>query len=227
MGSGTPESGDGVLDRLALAVNAGASGLFTLILAENVHLTLRAPPIARWLRTTRLLPSGPRAQVAHRPQRRPCHRRPLLHQPPHQPPRPQLHPVQRPQPQPRRPRRHAHAHAHPHTDSYSRTNANADTHSYAGVAGGRSFSERATTTNTLATNSLVIVARLTRFRRCSRCATALNGSTVSSAPPGWVQIAAVTSLPNPRLYSYYRVADAAEPASYTWTLSGSVATAAE
>jgi len=52
---------------------------------------------------------------------------------------------------------------------------------------------------------------------------ALNGSTVSSPPSGWVQIAAITSISNPRLYSYYRVAGAAEPVSYTWTLSSAVA----
>jgi hypothetical protein len=52
----------------------------------------------------------------------------------------------------------------------------------------------------------------------------LNGATVASAPPGWVQIAAVTTISNPKLYSYYRVASGAtEPATYTWTLSGSAA----
>jgi hypothetical protein len=52
---------------------------------------------------------------------------------------------------------------------------------------------------------------------------ALNGSLVTSAPAGWVQITAITSIPNPRLYAYYRVADASEPATYTWTLSAAVA----
>lgn len=50
---------------------------------------------------------------------------------------------------------------------------------------------------------------------------ALNGATVASAPPGWVQIAAITSVSNPKAYAYYRVAGASEPASYAWTLSSS------
>src|SRR2546428_3737053 len=37
------------------------------------------------------------------------------------------------------------------------------------------------------------------------------------------QIAAVTSIQNPKLYAYYHVAGAAEPASYSWTLSSAVA----
>ncbi len=52
---------------------------------------------------------------------------------------------------------------------------------------------------------------------------ALNGSTVSAAPPGWTQFAAATSITNPRLYGYYHVMGASEPADYTWTTAGSVA----
>jgi len=52
---------------------------------------------------------------------------------------------------------------------------------------------------------------------------ALNGSTVSAAPTGWTQFAAITSIANPRLYGYYHVMGASEPASYTWTTTGSVA----
>jgi len=47
----------------------------------------------------------------------------------------------------------------------------------------------------------------------------LNGASVSSAPTGWVTIAAVENIANPHLYSYYRVAAPGEPATYTWTLS--------
>ena len=36
-------------------------------------------------------------------------------------------------------------------------------------------------------------------------------------------ITAVTSIPNPPMFAYYHVAGAAEPASYTWMLSASVA----
>ncbi|MEW9871925.1 fibronectin type III domain-containing protein [Arthrobacter sp. HS15c] len=52
---------------------------------------------------------------------------------------------------------------------------------------------------------------------------ALNGSTVSAAPTGWTQFAGITSISNPHLYGYYHVMGASEPASYTWTTAGSVA----
>jgi hypothetical protein len=42
-------------------------------------------------------------------------------------------------------------------------------------------------------------------------------------PAGWTQFAAVTGVPNPPVYGYYRVAGASEPAGYTWALSSSVA----
>jgi PKD repeat protein len=52
----------------------------------------------------------------------------------------------------------------------------------------------------------------------------LNGSTVAGtgAPAGWTQLAAVTGVVNPHVYGYYRVAGAAEPASYHWTYSSAV-----
>ena len=50
---------------------------------------------------------------------------------------------------------------------------------------------------------------------------ALNGSDVTSAPPGWVQIAALTTLSNPKAYAYYHVAGSVEPATYTWNLAAS------
>src|SRR5439155_26309647 len=45
---------------------------------------------------------------------------------------------------------------------------------------------------------------------------------VTGVPSGWTLITAVTSIPNPPMFAYYRVAGAGEPASYTWTLSSSV-----
>jgi len=51
----------------------------------------------------------------------------------------------------------------------------------------------------------------------------MNGGTVAGVPPGWVQIAAIIAIQNPHVYSYYHVAGAGEPATYTWTLSGAVA----
>lgn len=52
---------------------------------------------------------------------------------------------------------------------------------------------------------------------------ALNGVSITGVPAGWTQIAAVTSIPTPKMYAYYRVAGAAEPASYSWTLSAAAA----
>src|SRR4051794_9602509 len=51
----------------------------------------------------------------------------------------------------------------------------------------------------------------------------LDGSTVKSAPSGWTAIAAVTNVARPRVYGYYRIAGASEPASYRWTTNASVA----
>ena len=48
----------------------------------------------------------------------------------------------------------------------------------------------------------------------------------NGAPAGWSTIATVTSVTNPRVMGYYRVVGSAEPASYTWTLTGAVANGA-
>jgi hypothetical protein len=53
----------------------------------------------------------------------------------------------------------------------------------------------------------------------------LNGSTVKSAPSGWTQISAVTTVARPRVYGYYRVAGASEPASYRWITKDKVTSA--
>ena len=57
---------------------------------------------------------------------------------------------------------------------------------------------------------------------------ALNGGSVSSTgvPAGWTRIAAVTAITNPHVFGYYKVAGDAEPASYSWTLTGAVANGA-
>lgn len=54
---------------------------------------------------------------------------------------------------------------------------------------------------------------------------ALNGGGVtgSGVPAGWTLIAAVPGVTNPKVFGYYRVAGASEPATYTWTLSSVVA----
>ena len=50
---------------------------------------------------------------------------------------------------------------------------------------------------------------------------ALNTRRVvtGGVPPGWQPIAEVTSIPNPHVYGYYKVAGGPEPADYTWLLS--------
>ncbi|WP_307609192.1 phytase [Pseudarthrobacter sp. W1I19] len=47
---------------------------------------------------------------------------------------------------------------------------------------------------------------------------ALNGGTVAATgvPAGWTRIAAVTAIANPKVYGYFKVATASEPASYSW-----------
>ncbi|MCW2765197.1 MAG: hypothetical protein JWO11_1156 [Nocardioides sp.] len=49
----------------------------------------------------------------------------------------------------------------------------------------------------------------------------LNGGSIGSAgvPAGWTQLAAQTSLANPKVYGYYKVATSTEPANYAWTTS--------
>jgi hypothetical protein len=50
---------------------------------------------------------------------------------------------------------------------------------------------------------------------------ALNTRRVvpGGTPADWLPIAAETSIPNPHVLGYYKVAGAAEPANYTWALS--------
>ena len=52
---------------------------------------------------------------------------------------------------------------------------------------------------------------------------ALNGSSVASAgaPSGWSTIASVTSITNPHVFGYYKVAGSLEPADYSWKLASS------
>ena len=54
---------------------------------------------------------------------------------------------------------------------------------------------------------------------------ALNGGSVAGTgvPAGWTPVASVTAQANPKVFGYYKVATASEPASYTWTLASSVA----
>jgi len=53
---------------------------------------------------------------------------------------------------------------------------------------------------------------------------ALGGKLVASGgvPAGWQAIASVTSISNPHVFGYYKVAGTSEPAAYTWTLTKQV-----
>jgi myo-inositol-hexaphosphate 3-phosphohydrolase len=53
---------------------------------------------------------------------------------------------------------------------------------------------------------------------------ALDGTGVASSgvPAGWTLIAAVPGVTNPKVFGYYHVVGASEPATYTWSLSGTV-----
>jgi myo-inositol-hexaphosphate 3-phosphohydrolase len=47
----------------------------------------------------------------------------------------------------------------------------------------------------------------------------LNGGSVTATgvPAGWTRLAAVTTISNPKVYGYYKMATASESASYSWT----------
>jgi hypothetical protein len=49
----------------------------------------------------------------------------------------------------------------------------------------------------------------------------LNGGSIGAAgvPAGWTLLASQTSLANPKVYGYYKVATSAEPVDYSWTTS--------
>ena len=86
-----------------------------------------------------------------------------------------------------------------------------------------------TTVNATATSSVTIATPSgTAAGDVLVACLALNGGSVSTSgvPAGWSTIASVATIPNPRVYGYYRVAGAAEPGSYTWTLGSAVANGA-
>jgi hypothetical protein len=47
----------------------------------------------------------------------------------------------------------------------------------------------------------------------------LNGGSITATgvPAGWTRLAAVTTIANPKVYGYYKVATASESANYSWT----------
>ena len=51
-----------------------------------------------------------------------------------------------------------------------------------------------------------------------------NGAkpTASGVPAGWTRFAAVTGVPNPHVWGYYKVASGSEPSSYHWTFNAAI-----
>jgi hypothetical protein len=86
------------------------------------------------------------------------------------------------------------------------------------------FGGASTMVNTVASTTLVInKPAATGPGDVLVASVALNGATVASAPAGWVPIAAIASLSNPKVYGYYRIAGGTEPAAYSWSLSSTAA----
>ena len=85
---------------------------------------------------------------------------------------------------------------------------------------GIAFAGSSTTVNSATTPSLVIAKPAgTAAGDVLVASVVLNGSAVSSAPQGWVQIAAITQLSNPKMYAYYHIVGADDPPTYSWALS--------
>jgi PKD repeat protein len=86
-----------------------------------------------------------------------------------------------------------------------------------------------TATATTATNSVTVATPPgTSAGDVLVACLALNGGAVAAggAPAGWSPIASVTSVANPHVFGYYRVASGTEPAQYRWTLASSVTSGA-
>jgi len=91
--------------------------------------------------------------------------------------------------------------------------------------GGIVQGEVSTTVNTTATSGVTIAKPAgTAAGDVLVACLALTGGTVSGTgvPSGWSPIASVTSIANPHVFGYYKVATASEPANYQWTLGSAV-----
>jgi PKD repeat protein len=111
------------------------------------------------------------------------------------------------------------------TDGNTNTDPTPATRSWTIVAGAAQIARQSTSTTVNATASSAITIPTpagTSAGDVLVACVALNGGTVNGVPSGWAPIAAVTSISNPHVYGYYKVAGASEP-SATWNLSASVA----
>ena len=81
-----------------------------------------------------------------------------------------------------------------------------------------------TTANTIATTSHTVTKPTgTVAGDVLVAAIAFNGTPGTITPPtGWVSIATALGQANPKAYGWYLVAGGSEPASYTWTTTGSI-----
>ena len=74
-------------------------------------------------------------------------------------------------------------------------------------------------TNTAASTTLSIPkpANVTQGDLLVSCISLNGGSiTATGVPAGWTRLAAVTTIANPKVYGYYKLATASESASYSW-----------
>jgi hypothetical protein len=93
------------------------------------------------------------------------------------------------------------------------------------VSGGIKRESTSTVVNATGTSSITVAAPAgTAAGDVLISCLALNGGSVASTgvPPGWSRIAAVTTIANPHVFGYYKLAGTGEPSSYSWTLTGSV-----
>jgi PKD repeat protein len=86
-----------------------------------------------------------------------------------------------------------------------------------------------TTVNATATTALTIIKPAgTGVGDVLVACLTLNGGAIAAGgtPAGWLPVASVTTAANPKVFGYYKVATASEPADYRWTLASAVTSGA-
>jgi hypothetical protein len=230
-GTGIPESGSGVLDRLTISVGAGASGLYPLTLTNNEHVDASGTAFAPATTEGALIAVAtacPAASPTETPTATPT-ATPT--------PTPTATPTETPSPTPTATETPTATLTATPAATPTPTSTPTDTATPTATAtpaatptqtpgtSGIVFGGLSTAVNTTASTTLAIPKPANIASGDVLVASiALNGATVASAPPGWVEIAAVTTLSNPKLHAYYRIAGGAtEPATYTWTMTTAAA----
>ena len=112
------------------------------------------------------------------------------------------------------------------TDAAGNTDATAATQTWSvspsGPGGGSGIVRESVSqaTNTAASTTLTVPkpANVAPGDLLVGCLSLNGGSiTATGVPAGWTRLAAVTTIANPKVYGYYKVATASEAASYSWT----------